>query len=121
MNLRLPVSGSVLESLPNRPGASPTDMADSTTLENVTEAEVVQAVDEMPRGHIEYVILEDGAKFLQAAGEGAGPYALQYSPGADGAMIEVPGGVDADTMRKVPLGYARGDLGWRGALGWAQL
>ena len=121
MNLRLPGSGSLLESLLNRPGALPTDTGDGTTLENVTEAQVVQALEAMALGHIEYVILEQGAEFLQAAGEGAGPYALQHSPGVSKSMIEVPGGVGAETMRKVLLAYARGDLGWRGALGWAPM
>ena len=121
MNLRLPASGTLLESLLNRPGAPPTDVADGFTVENVTEGQVGEALEAMAAGHVEYVILEAGDAFLQAAGEGAGPYALQYSPGAGAAMLEVPGGVGAETMRKVILAYARGDLGWRGALGWAPM
>jgi hypothetical protein len=75
----------------------------------------------MTRGHIEYVILENGDEFLQTAGEGAGPYALELRPDPAHQMLHVPGGVDAETMRTVLLAYRRGDLGWRGALEWGPL
>jgi hypothetical protein len=121
MNLRLPASGLLLESLLGRLGASPMDAAGATTVERPTEAQIVEAIEAMAQGHIECVILEDGDRFLQAAGDGAGPYVLQYSPGGMEAMLQVPGGVDAGMMRTVLLAYARGDLGWRGALGWAPM
>jgi hypothetical protein len=64
-----------------------------------------------------YVVLEQDDEFLQAAGDGAGPYALQHSVGDQ--LVEAPGGVDAATMRKVMLAYRRGDPAWRGAIAWA--
>ena len=54
----------------------------------------MDALDAMTRGEIEYVILEEGDEFLQAAGDGAGPYALQFSPASGDGLEEVGGGVD---------------------------
>lgn len=121
MDLRLPESGLLLESLLGRIGASPMEVSGGSRVGNPTEAQINEAIDAMIRGHMEYVILEDKGQFVQAAGDGAGPYALEHFPGGSESILEVPGGVDADTMRKVLLAYARGDLGWRGALGWAPL
>lgn len=121
MNMRLPDSGSVIESLLGRLGASPGDDAGGATAEGVTEAEIALALDAMLRGDIEHVILENGDEFLQTADAGAGRYALQFSAGDSHPLLQVPGGTDADTMRKVMLSYGRGDLGWRGALAWAPM
>ena len=118
MNLRLPASGSLVEVLFDRLAASPTDPTGSTPIENVTDADVLSAIDAMQRGDIEYVILENGDEFLQAAGEGNGPYALEVSTDTAGLMVGVRGGVDAETMRKVFLAYLRRDPAWRGALEW---
>ena len=68
MNLRLPASGSLLESIIARPGASPMDGAGDTTLEDVSERELAAALDSMERGDIEYVIVVNGDEFLQTAG-----------------------------------------------------
>jgi len=75
----------------------------------------------MERGDIEYVILEEGDRFLQAAGDAAGPYSVQFSPGTIDAMIEVPGGADVKTMRDVLLAYRRGDDRWRTACAWSSM
>jgi hypothetical protein len=97
------------------------DPVGDTTVRGATEAQIAEAIDAMTRGHLEYVILEEAGRFVQAAGEGTGPYALQYFPGGSESMIEVPGGVDAETMRTVLQSYARKDPDWRGALGWTQM
>ena len=121
MNLRLPASGSLFESIIGRLGASPIDTAGDMTLEDASERELAAALDSMERGHIEYVIIESGDAFLQAAGEGPGPYAIQFRADSADRLLDVPGGVDAETMRTVLLAYRRGDLGWRGALEWRAL
>lgn len=119
MNLRLPESGSLVESLLGRLGASPNDPASGTVVEHVSEADITAALDALVRADIEFVILEHGDEFLQAAGAGTGPYALQFSPDATGSLQEVPGGVDAETMRSAVMAYGRGEAGWRGGLGWS--
>ena len=68
MNLRLPPSGSLLESLLNHLGTAPNDPSGDLTLEGVTEAHLVDALDALERGDVEYAILEHGDEFLQAAG-----------------------------------------------------
>jgi hypothetical protein len=97
------------------------DGAGDTTLEDVSELELIAALDSMARGNIEYVIIENGDEFLQTAGEGAGPYAIELRSDSGDHMLHVPGGVDVETMRAVLLAYRRGDLGWRGALEWGPL
>lgn len=114
INMRLPDSGALLESMLD--GLSgPETSGDATFVEDVNDAQLVAALGAMERGDIEYVILERGDEFLQAAGERTGPYALQFQP-SSGDMLEVRGGVDAATARAAMLGYHRGDPGWRGSL-----
>jgi hypothetical protein len=120
MDLRLPESGSLLESALSGLGRSSID-GNGVAIPAVTEAQLAEAIAAMTRGDIEYVILESGDAFLQAAGEDTGPYALQFSPASGGAMTEVPGGVDANTMRAVLLAYCAGNADWRGACRWAPL
>ena len=119
MNMRLPDSG-VLDSLLNGLGNSPIEGHDRA-VESVTTAQLIEAIAAMERGDIEYVILEHGEEFLQAAGAGEGPYALQFSPPSGGAMEEARGGVDALTVRTVFLAYHRSDPGWRGRCAWSAI
>jgi hypothetical protein len=110
MNLRTPGSGGVLESLLNGLGRTASS-GDDWTLEGVSEAQLAEALDAMQRGDIEYVILEHGDDFLQTAGEGDGPYALEFN--SAGNMEEIRGGADATTMRAALFAYRRGDPAWR--------
>jgi hypothetical protein len=115
MNLRLPESG-LLESLLNGLGE-----AHGGGVDSVTTAQLIEAMAAMERGDIEYVILENGDEFLQAAGIGEGPYALEFSPSSGGAMEEARGGVDARTARAVFLAYHRNDPAWRGQCVWSAM
>jgi hypothetical protein len=121
MNLRLPDSGSLLGSVLSGLGRSAIDDGSGVAIPAVTDVQLAEAIAAMVRGDIEYVILESGEEFLQAAGEATGPYALQFNPASGGAMTEVPGGVDADTMRATLLAYRAGNPGWRGARHWTAL
>jgi len=115
VNLRLPESGSLLESLLSGLGKT---VAEGTgdTVADVTAAQVTQALDALVRGDVEYVILEDGDAFLQAAGDG--PFMLQHNNGDGSPMIAVSGGVDEKAMRAAFASYLRGDAGWRTAGAW---
>jgi hypothetical protein len=119
MQMRLPESGSLLGSLLHGLGHTAAD-GSGVAVDGVTEAQLAGALAAMTRGDIEYVIVEDGEAFVQAAGDGGGPYALQFSA-ASGAMEEVPGGADEATMRAVLLAYRRGDPSWRGSCRWSAL
>jgi hypothetical protein len=120
MQMRLPESGSLLGSIVSGLGHTTAD-GTGVTVDGVTEAQLVDAVAAMSRGDIEYVVLEDGAEFVQAAGDGAGPYALQFSPASGGGLEEAAGGVDASTVRSALLAYRRGDPAWRRSLRWSPL
>ncbi len=120
MHMRLPESGSLIASVAAGLGHATAD-GTGIAVDAVTEPQLVEALDALVRGDIEYVIVEDGDAFLQAAGEGAGPYALQFSPASGDGMVEVPGGVDGTSMRVALLAYRRGEAGWRGAHPWSAL
>jgi hypothetical protein len=113
MNLRLPGSGSMFEALLDSPGRTVADLTGATVVSSVSEEQLARALDALERGEIEYVILEDGEAFLQAAGEGAGPYAVQFSPGSGGDLIEIGRAADAAAMRETLRRYRRGDPAWR--------
>jgi hypothetical protein len=119
MYMRIPDSGG-LGSLLSGLGSTPIDGHDRA-IESVTTAQLIEAIAAMERGDIEYVILENGDEFLQAAGGGEGPYALQFSPLSGAAMEEARGGVDALTVRTVFLAYHRSDPTWRGGCAWSAM
>ena len=119
MDLRLPDSGSLLGALLSGLGRSLEEGGDMA-LPDVTEPQLAEAIAAMARGDVEYLILEEAGTFIQAAGEGNGPYALQVDSG-DGVLLEVSGGVDAATMQAALLAFRRGDPAWRGARRWTPI
>lgn len=112
MDLRWPDSGSLLDSLFSDAGHPAT--SGSGSLSGVTPAQLDEALAGMQRGDIEYVILEDGPRFLQAAGEGDGPYQVQVTDDGE-TMCDVDGGADATTMQRILHAWLRGDDAWRDA------
>jgi hypothetical protein len=120
-SLRLPASGNILESALTALGAPPGGSPGGLSVTTASEAQLREAIDAMSRGDIEFVIVERGEEFLQAAGEGDGPYALQHSAGSSGKMTEVRGGVSAETVRKVLVAYSGGEEGWKGEVRWTEL
>ena len=76
MILRLPESGSLVASL-----LSGLDQvsgsAGGDTVDDVSPEQLDEALAAMRRGEIEYVIVEDGDDFIQAAGDGEGPYQVR--------------------------------------------
>ncbi len=121
MILRFPGSGTVLGALLSGLGQTAGIGNDEAAIESPTAPQLVEAIEAMARADIEFVILENGDAFLQAAGEGDGPYQLEYRPRADGPQIAVDGGVDKETLRRVMLAYRRGDSGWKGSLSWSAI
>jgi hypothetical protein len=120
MDMRLPESGSVAASILGGLGRTPAD-GYGLAVDAVSEDQLVAAIAAMIRGDIEFVILEDGPAFVQAAGEGDGPYALQCRPPSGDGLLEVQGGVDSATMRGALLAYHRGDPAWRGQHRWSSV
>ena len=120
MQMRLPESGSLIAAVLGGLGHAVAD-GEGIAVDQVGEAQLAEALAALSRGDIEYVILEAGDEFLQAAGEGDGPYALQFNPAGGDGLLEVPGGVDGAALRTALLAYHRGDPAWRGALRWSAL
>jgi hypothetical protein len=120
MQMRLPDSGSLTASFLGALGQTITD-GTGVAVEGVTDGQLGEALSALARGEIEYVILESGDEFVQAAGEGAGPYALQFNPASGDGLLEVPGGVGDAAMRAALLAYRRGDPAWRRPFQWAPL
>jgi hypothetical protein len=122
VELRTPDTGGLIGYLLAAGGRSGLEeFTSSDVVGEVTEADLLGALDFMARGDIEYVILEDGERFLQAAGYGDGPYDLQYSFGDPDAMTQVPGGVDRDGVRDAMTSFLRADTTWQTAREWAPL
>jgi len=72
----------------------------------------------LAKGWIEYVGLHEEPIFLQIAGDGDGPYMIQYSPGDPSAMMHVPsGGSLAQATSAMERVLAR-DPGWHAGLVW---
>jgi hypothetical protein len=120
MLMRLPESGSLLATLASGLGRTIAD-GEGVAVEGVSETDLATALASLSRGEIEYVILESGDEFVQAAGEGAGPYALQFNPASGDGLSEVPGGVGDAAMRAALLAYRRGDPGWRRPFQWSPI
>jgi hypothetical protein len=118
MILRLPDSGSWLSAALRGLGEPMGAPADSTIVENASDPQVREAFEAMTRGDIEYMILEDGNTFLQSAGDGEGPYQLQFRASETAAMVEIAGGVDGDTARQVLLDFLRGTSSWQSSHRW---
>ena len=124
MFMRLPDSGSLLGSIVNGLGHTVAD-GNGIAIDAVTEAQLGEALTAMASGDLEYVILEDGDAFVQAAGDGAGPYALQFSPAVGPRHGGSPRRRDrrGDARRAPRLSPRRpglaqpvrvvGDVGWR--------
>jgi hypothetical protein len=87
--------------------------ADPATLERLLSS--------LWQGHIEYLIVAEGPVFVQIAGEGDGPYALEHCPGEDAPMWCVEGGVDGLTACTVLRRVVAGDANWAQGLAWTPL
>ena len=117
MHMRLPESGSLIASVAAGLGHATAD-GTGIAVDAVTEPQLVEALDALVRGDIEYVIVEDGDAFLQAAGEGAGRYTLQYSPASGDGMVEVPAASTGRECGRAPgLSPRRGRLARRPSRG----
>jgi hypothetical protein len=115
MDMRLPGGGSFFDVFLDEGN----DEATSAVVRDVSEADLVEALDAMVAGNYEYVGLIDRGMFLDVAGSGDGPYEmLQGSDAAGEATGELAEGVDAVTMRAAMLAYHRGDEAWRSVGAW---
>jgi hypothetical protein len=112
VDLRTPDTGGLIGYLLSSAGRTGLEeFSRSETIGGATEADLLGALDFMAEGNIEYVILEEGERFLQAAGDGDGPYQLEYCPG----------GADRAGVRDALSSFLRGDTAWQTDREWAPL
>lgn len=117
MDMKLPDSGSWLDALFS--DTTSAHLGDAFVMRDVSEADLVAAIESMVRGDIEFVILEDGDAFIQAAGQDDGPYQLNFKPANDDQLYEVAGGVSGDAMKSGLRSYRNGDGRWHAAQRWS--
>ncbi len=116
--MKLPESGSWLSAALRGLGNPEAVTADYVGVDAVTDAQLNEALDAMVRGDIEFVILEDGGRFLQAAGSDAGPYQVERRLNDSDVLVGIAGGVDRETMRRVMQAYRVGDVAWTTSFRW---
>ena len=121
MIMKLPDSGSWLAAALSGLGQTSPAFPDQTFVDNVSEAQLNEALDALVRGDIEFVILESGDAFLQVAGSGEGPYQVQHRAGGAVVVTGIAGDVDERTVRAVMQAYRRADSSWSTPHQWQKL
>jgi len=81
-------------------------------------AQVSSAIEGLAEGWIEYVILQEGDEFVQAAGEGNGPYRLERCEGDPAGIWYADGPIDRSTLTTVLLSFHRRDADWTAHVPW---
>ena len=76
MEMRVPSGGSFLDSL-----GTTLPRGSDAAVDDVTIEQLQEALGAIRQGHIEYIVLSEGDSFLQIAGDGDGPYQVEYNPG----------------------------------------
>jgi hypothetical protein len=80
MNLTVPSGSPFMDSLLDMSNVA--DGVSGSLIQNVTEQQVLDALAALGRGDIEFVILNDGNRFMQAAGDARSGYILEYNEGS---------------------------------------
>ena len=97
------------------------ETAESLQFGQVTEEQLREAFrDDEGRG--EFIILSQSPRtFIQAGGEGDGPYSLEYRDGDDEHHFQAEGDYRKDDVLRAFLWYLAGDSRWRTEFRWQKL
>jgi hypothetical protein len=97
------------------------DCEEQPPVQNVTEVDLrIAFANDAERG--EFVILSEADEvYIQAAGEGDGPYTLEYRDGGHDRHYECTYQLDKAMVEWVFLKYLRHDETWRTQLEWRRL
>lgn len=119
MELHVPGGGGWFDALVRGDTTGVTDLASGEiALAEVTPAQLDDAIAALVRGDVEYLALHDAGTFVQVAGDGAGPYEIEYNPGQLADQVRVPGGIAVDPLRAALHGYLGRDPSWAAPLTW---
>lgn len=116
MEIQIPESGNLLDSL-----LSVNDITDpsSPVIPDATEDKLIPVLDAMESGDIEYVILNDGNKFLQAAADARSGYLLEYNDGSDKEQFRATQKkISGAEVRAAFVAYLKRDSAWGSNFTW---
>lgn len=96
------------------------------TAERIASAEATEAdiraafADDHGRG--EFIILSQAEQiYMQASGEGDGPYTVEYRDGGENRHFQCPQDMTKSEVETAFLQYLRSDAGWQTDHEWRQL
>ena len=93
----------------------------SGQISNVTEHQLRQIFEDA-EGIGEFVILSQGPEtYIQAAGDGDGPYCLEYRDGGADRHFEASGDFTKKDVQKAFLWYLAGDPRWQTGFSWKNM
>lgn len=85
------------------------------------ENKLMAALTAMARGEIEYVILEDSKRFLQATGDARSGYVLEYNDGSDKEQFRATNpNLSGSEIADAFTAYLKREPTWRTRLTWEQ-
>lgn len=119
MELHVPGGNAFIEML-FRTNAAYQGSSDAV-IPDANEAQLIEALAALERGDVEYVVLADGARFMQAAGDAHSGYVLEYNDGTDDAMMHAQGIISGAHLVDAMQAYLRHDSSWRGAFRWERI
>lgn len=117
MDLHIPDGNNFFEML-SANGYAYSSVTDAV-IPNADADKLMAALTALARGEIEYVILMDGAEFLQAAGDARNGYVLEYNAGSTQEQFrarntKLAGNAIVEAFRK----YLARDMMWRTNFVW---
>lgn len=90
----------------------------NTNIENATEDDIRRIFeDEALRGEFVTLAREDEF-YIQAAGEGDGPYTLEYRDGSEQKHFQAKGDATKEQVLRAFLQYRRGSSEWKRDFTW---
>ncbi len=101
------------------------ETAKSLSFDPVTEAQLRQAFrDDANRG--EFIILASSSstqdqRYIQAGGDGDGPFRLEYRDGDEDRHFEAPGDWSKADVERAFLSYLAGDGRWKTGFPWQKM
>jgi len=96
------------------------ETASGPSCDSVTEADLVSLFGR-DWGADEFAILaQDGEVYIQAAGEGDGPYVLEYRDGGADSHFECARTLSKAEARSAFMKYFKGDGSWKSDLEWSR-
>lgn len=119
MELHLPGGSNLFDALFETKSAY--QGSNDDVIPDADEAQLLEALAALERGEVEYVVLSDGARFMQAAGDARSGYVLEYNDGADDAMMHAQGKITGAQVVDAMQAYLRRDDAWRGAFRWERI